>query len=224
MAKLFRLEFAGHPIQNTSKMTGTSLYAFVAIMLALAALPSASVALVVTRSVTKGFRNGAAVAAGIVCGDILFAILAIVGMAALTESAGMYFSILRYVAAGYLVFLGVSLIRARTEAQGVSSKSQQANLLFSFLSGLFLTLGDFKAILFYASIFPVLFDLRSFTFWNYGVVIALTILTVGGVKIFYAAIARRLAARFFDNKLSHVFKAIVGLLIIAAGIAVVAKS
>lgn len=45
-------------------MSTASIFAFMSIMLALAALPSASVTLVVTRSVTRGFNNGLAVAAG----------------------------------------------------------------------------------------------------------------------------------------------------------------
>lgn len=39
------------------------------IMMALAAVPSTSVALVITRSATLGIRNGLAVAMGIVLGD-----------------------------------------------------------------------------------------------------------------------------------------------------------
>ena len=54
-----------------------------AIMIVLAALPSCSVALVVTRAATLGIRNGAAVTAGIVMGDLIFVTLAILGMSTL---------------------------------------------------------------------------------------------------------------------------------------------
>ena len=47
------------------------------IMIALAAVPSTSVALVVTRSATLGISNGVAVSLGIVLGDLVFIFLAI---------------------------------------------------------------------------------------------------------------------------------------------------
>jgi len=46
----------------------------------LAAMPSTSVALVVTRSATLGVGNGFSVAAGIVLGDLVFVMLAILGL------------------------------------------------------------------------------------------------------------------------------------------------
>ena len=65
------------------------------IMIALAALPSASVALVVTRSATLGIPNGMAVAAGIVTGDLAFVMLAAAGLSVLAESMGYLFSAIR---------------------------------------------------------------------------------------------------------------------------------
>ena len=51
-----------------------------AIMAALAAIPSTSVALVLTRSATLGLANGIAVATGIVIGDLIFVLLALLGL------------------------------------------------------------------------------------------------------------------------------------------------
>lgn len=73
------------------------------IMLTLAALPSASVALVVTRSATAGFANGVAVALGIVVGDLLFVALAILGLSLLAETMGAFFAILKYLGGAYLI-------------------------------------------------------------------------------------------------------------------------
>lgn len=56
------------------------------IMVALAAMPSASVALVVTRSATLGVANGLAVSAGIVLGDLVFITFAIFGLSVVAET------------------------------------------------------------------------------------------------------------------------------------------
>lgn len=68
-----------------------SLLALFLVMIALAVVPSTSVALVVTRSATRGFQSGAAAAAGIVVGDLIFLGLAMLGMAALAHSLGSIF-------------------------------------------------------------------------------------------------------------------------------------
>jgi threonine/homoserine/homoserine lactone efflux protein len=57
-------------------------------MLVLAAIPSASVALVVTRSATLGIKNGISVACGIVLCDLIFVALAILGMGFLAKQWG----------------------------------------------------------------------------------------------------------------------------------------
>jgi len=79
------------------KMTLYSIASFFVIMLALAAMPSASVALVVARSSSFGFRNGIATAIGIVAGDLIFVAIAILGMSALAVVMGSVFSVFKYI-------------------------------------------------------------------------------------------------------------------------------
>jgi len=205
-------------------MTTTSLVAFVSIMLALAILPSASVALVVARSSTCGFMNGLAVSAGIVVADLVFASLAIAGMSAFAQSAGLYFVILRYIAGLYMIYFGIVLIRSRKSPSRIATDSRPSSLITSFLSGLFLTFGDVKAIFFYASLFPSLFDLRSFTSGDYAVVISTTVIIVGGVKIVYAAFARSIALRWTGSRISTPAKSMAGFLMICAGTSVIVKT
>ena len=76
------------------------------ILSTLAAIPSASVALVVTRSATFGVANGIAVAAGIVLADLLFIALVLLGLTVLAETMGGFFMLVRYAGALYLVWLG----------------------------------------------------------------------------------------------------------------------
>ncbi len=205
-------------------MNLTSIILFVLVMVALAALPSASVALVVTRSATRGFRNGIAVAAGIVLADLVFATLAMLGMVALAQSTGLFFSILRYVAGAYIIFMGISLIRSRNEPLMDEVNGRAATLVTSFFSGLFLTFSDLKAILFYASLFPALFDLEAFTIVDFLLVISITAITVGGVKVAYAAMARSLGSRWAGKKIAKQGKLIAGSLMIGTGVVVMAKT
>lgn len=95
-------------------MTTTAAGYLLVLMVGLAVLPSASVALVVTRSATHGFPHGAAVASGIVIGDLIFVTLAVLGLSALAETGGGFMlSVFRYLGGSYLIWLGLGLLRSR---------------------------------------------------------------------------------------------------------------
>ncbi|WP_295878568.1 LysE family translocator [uncultured Thiohalocapsa sp.] len=165
------------------------------ILALLAASPSASVALVVTRSATAWIADGAAVAAGIVLGDLVFILLTVLGLSAAAEAMGSLFMALKYLGAAYLIWLGVSLFRTghKTTESAFSGRGT-GSLTASFLAGFALTLGDVKAILFYASLFPMLLDLAALRMLDVAVIVVTTIAAVGGVKLIYALSATKLAA------------------------------
>lgn len=194
------------------------------IMITLAAIPSASVALVVVRSATGGVRNGLAVAAGIVLADLLFVALAITGMSVIAEAMGSFFVVLRYAAGAYLIWLGVQLIRSRRAPPPAPGMAPTCSTTGSFLAGFFLTLGDLKAILFYASLFPALLDLTKISLAD-GLLIALvTTITVGGTKALYAVAARRLVHRFQTPKRAALLRTGGGTLLAGTGAYLVAKT
>lgn len=178
-------------------MTLTQMLILFSSMLALAALPSASVALVVSRSASHGMWQGMLVAMGIITADLLFASLAILGMSALANWLGDVFSLVRLLAAGYLIWLGWQLLRqVRLGQPSIVAKSAWGG---SFLSGLLLTLADIKAIVFYASLFPSVVDLQVFTVVDFIYLFLLTLLAVGGVKVLYAWLGSSLAVCFGDS-------------------------
>lgn len=167
-------------------MTIIDAFFLFAVMSVLALLPSASVALVVTRSATAGLAHGAAVAVGIVLGDLVFVCLAVLGMAAVAEVMGGFFVAIKYVAGAYLIWFGLSLLRSNDFSPSVSSHQNTSSLSASFLSGLLVTLGDIKAIFFYASLFPAFVDLSRLSLLDVGFIFVITLLSVGGVKLGYA--------------------------------------
>lgn len=163
------------------------------IMLGLSVLPSASVMLVVGRTACLGLANGIAVSIGIVLGDLVFIALVILGLAFVAETMGALFMVIKYLGAAYLIFLGVTLLRSNSHKRiNVSEHTHQGNLIKSLLAGFFLTLGDVKAIVFYVSLFPVFLDLNALSVFDISVIALITIIAVGGVKVFYAISARKI--------------------------------
>ena len=187
------------------------------IMLVLAAMPSASVALVVVRSATGGLKHGVAVTLGIVLADLLFVALVIAGMSMLAEWLGAFFVALRYLAGAYLIWFGIHLLRAMHTEQAAVNVPAKLSQTGSFLAGFFLTLGDVKAILFYASLLPAFVDLTQLSLLDVLMIGVVTILAVGGVKIGYAIGARRLMARAASSRKTRCYRAVGGTLMIGTG-------
>ncbi|MFK8034894.1 MAG: LysE family translocator [Hyphomicrobiales bacterium] len=172
-------------------MTIATSFALLLIMAALAAIPSSSVLLVVTRSATIDIKNGLATAFGVVSGDLIFMTMAILGMTALAEQMGTLFVVIKYIAGAYLIWFGIGLIRSQRNQTKISNpnkapKKTKSSLAASFGAGLILTLGDIKAIFFYASLLPSFLDLATLTAMDVFIVSAITIIAVGGVKAAYA--------------------------------------
>jgi len=198
--------------------------ALFSIMLTLAAIPSTSVALVVTRSATSGLWHGAAVTVGIVLGDLLFALLAILGLTALADFMGTLFLLIRYLAGLYLIWFGISLIRNRNKTISFQPSPSTSGLLASFLTGLLVTLGDIKAIFFYASLFPTFLELSTLGQGEVASVLGVITLTVGGVKLAYAVLAKKvanIASRFPIAKRAKVAS---GSLMIGSGTYLIVRS
>lgn len=205
-------------------MSLVEILALFAAMAALALVPSSSVALVVARSSSAGFSNGSAVAAGIVVGDLVFVFLAVLGMAVLAEVVGSFFLILRYLAGAYLIWFGISLMRSKASLQLEDSGRSASKLSASFFSGLLLTLGDVKAILFYASLFPVFVDLATIGALDIAIIAVITVVAVGGVKLGYAYFAGVVVSFATNHRAERAVKVTAGGLMVGAGSYLIAKA
>lgn len=197
---------------------GSGLLLFAA-MVALAASPSSSVALVVLRSASLGVRSGFATAFGIAVGDLVFVGLAIGGLSAVSQAGGLVFGAFRYLAAGYLIWCGLSLIRSSGKATRVALPYEWGGSKFSFVAGAMLTLGDVKAILFYAALFPSFVDVTSVTGVDIVAIAAITVVSVAGTKSIYALVARSSAASaaFSGSRVGRPAKVVGGSLMVGVG-------
>ena len=188
------------------------------IMIALAALPSASVALVITRSATLGVANGVAVTAGIVLGDLVFILLAIFSLSVVAETMGSLFMIVKYLGAGYLFWLGYTLITSKsTTTITVNKTVKKQNLATSFIAGFILTLGDIKAIIFYASLLPVFVNLSTLQTTDVLIIMSVMIVSLGSVKILYAFSAAKIVTFATGSNLDNVARKTAGGFMLGAG-------
>lgn len=199
-----------------------SILALFAAMAVLAAVPSVSVLAVSARSASSGFAHGALTASGIVLGDIIFILFAVLGLVVLVEAMGTAFVLVKYTGGAYLIWLSVLIWRSRTK-QAQHKNSNNSSLLSSFMTGLLITLGDQKAILFYLGFLPAFLNLSTLTASDIVVIVAITVVAVGGVKLVYAYAAER-AGHVFGGRFSEAMNMLAAFIMLAAGVWVIARA
>ena len=96
-------------------MFGTQdLALFIASGLLLNIAPGPDTLLVVTRSASQGWRAGSAASLGICTGTLVHILAAALGVSALLATSATAFTLLKFVGAGYLMFVGIGLLLVRS--------------------------------------------------------------------------------------------------------------
>ena len=125
--------------------------------------PGPGVVMTVTNAIRYGFRGTFGGILGVSAGALAVASISATGLGVLLAASALAFTILKYVGAAYLVYLGIRLWRApapRFEEHG----AHPAGFGRRFVEGLSLQLTNPKAIFFFLSVFPQFIDRsRGFT-------------------------------------------------------------
>ncbi|MFD2053117.1 LysE family translocator [Mesorhizobium calcicola] len=176
-------------------MTPTAFLAYCAAITLAAATPGPAMFAVITNGVSRGFLRAFMAGVGVAAGDAVLVTLALLGLVALAQTFEWVFLLLKYAGAVYLVFLGVRMWRAAA-SQSDEPQASQPRLSRSFFLGASIALGNPKAILFHASIMPLILNLNTMTLADgllvVAVVISVNVLTMG----MYAALAGRASGWF----------------------------
>nr|WP_199309684.1 LysE family translocator [Synechocystis sp. FACHB-383] len=191
-------------------------------MLILAAVPSLSVLTVSSKSASGGFIHGFFATLGVVLGDIIFILIALWGLAFLQGAMGDIFVVFKYIGGIYLIWLGINTLRAKVNNQNLT-KVDAKSLSSSFSAGLLITLADQKAVIFYLGFLPTFVDVNNIVYLDTVVIILTAILTVGGMKLFYAFLAHR-SGLLISRKNKRLINYLAGTLMISVGVFLLTSS
>ncbi|MEX2517168.1 MAG: LysE family translocator [Gammaproteobacteria bacterium] len=206
-----------NPLPPEQDMTFISALGLVAAMAVLAAAPSISVFAVTSRAAISGFSHGMFVALGVVAGDMIFILLAILGLVLLVDVMGELFILAKLLGGAYLIWLGTGFWRTRNKTSQFN-KAGSGSLFSSFMTGLLITLADQKAVLFYLGFLPVFLDLKRLSYFDTGLVMLIALVAVGGVKLGYVCIAADVGKHIAGGRYSTIVNLLVAAVMIAAGI------
>ncbi|WP_417262496.1 LysE family translocator [Celeribacter sp.] len=137
------------------------LYAFALLILFLT--PGPVWLAMLARALSGGFNAAWPLALGVVIGDVLWSLLAILGVSWIVSEFDGFLTVLRWVAVGMFLLMGALLIRNADKQIAADSRLTRPGMWAGFIAGLVVILGNPKAILFYMGFLPGFFDLSSLT-------------------------------------------------------------
>lgn len=127
--------------------------AFVAATVLLALFPGPNMALIVANSVAHGTRWGLLTLLGTTSALAIQLGLVAIGMTTLLAAAGHWFTVLRWVGAAYLIFIGIQTLRA-PPASLRTTAVRERTVGGTVARGLFVSLTNPKVLLFFGAFFP----------------------------------------------------------------------
>jgi threonine/homoserine/homoserine lactone efflux protein len=138
-------------------MTLTALLVFALALIVAAGTPGPSIAALVARVLTNGFRDVLPFLAAMWIGEALWLTCAVAGLAVIARSFGMVFVALKFIGVAYLLFLAWKMWRAPANVQGSELPSARSPWRM-FVAGLLVTLGNPKIMMFYLALLPTIID------------------------------------------------------------------
>jgi threonine/homoserine/homoserine lactone efflux protein len=135
-------------------MSGGQLAAFVGVSAVVIVTPGQDTALTIRNTLLGGRRGGVATAAGVVSGQLVWALAASAGLSAVLLASAPLFTAIRVAGAAYLVLLGAqSLVAAVRGARG-AHYSRARRRRAPYRQGLLSNLGNPKMAVFFTSLLP----------------------------------------------------------------------
>lgn len=191
---------------------------FVFLSVLLCAAPGPTMLFTITQGLSKKPSKAIIGICGTLSANMIWILLSSIGVGTLIQDSGFLLSILRYMGAVYLAYLGImSLLNARGTGLQISA-DQGTTLLIVYRQGFLTTMTNPKALLCYLSFLPQFISgQRSYGFeilcWGLGY-LCVIVLVMGS----YAALALKLARYFSNARFQVNSKRVVGVGFISASL------
>lgn len=174
-------------------MTLTTLLAYSGALFVAAAIPGPGMTAIVARALGSGFRPTFVMGLGLILGDLCYLTAVILGLALVAQTFTTPFLIIKYLGAVYLAYIAWKLWTTGLIAQDIKAK-RSTNVGLSFLSGLLVTLGNPKTMLFYVALVPTLIPLEQIDLGDYAILVGTTFVILLAVLIPYILLATQARA------------------------------
>jgi len=168
---------------------------FVIAVIILSLTPGADTMYILSRSISQGKRAGVLSVLGIVTGTVFHIAFATLGLSIVLAKSAVAFETVKYLGAGYLIYLGIKSMLSKSEAFELDQKQKKTNYKRIYFSGILTNILNPKVALFFLAFLPQFinpsYQNSSISFLALG----LTFMTIGTSWCFILV--------FFSAKLSN---------------------
>lgn len=201
-------------------MTAHVWLAFAATAAILVLIPGPTVLLVISYGLGQGWRAALPTAVGVALGDFTAMTLSMLGIGALLAASAQVFTLLKWVGAAYLIWLGIKLWRAGGALDAQPRTDRASNLKMLGHAWLVTSLNP-KSITFFVAFLPQFLDPHA-DFFRQLVILESTFLVLCfSNALGYAVIASRARKMVSNPRAIGIFNKVGGSLLMGAGIAAV---
>lgn len=183
------------------------------------ASPGPDFAMMLRQSVSYGRKSGLWASLGIGLGVLVHVAYCVIGLGFLISKSILAFNLIKYLGAGYLVYIGIKALKSSAKPQSLDNMvvDRAPSAYQSFTSGLVTNALNPKATLFFLAVFSVTVSSNTpgLIKIGYGIWMAFaTAIWFGTLSIFFS----KHSVRDMFNRFGHWFERSMGALLIGLGI------
>lgn len=201
-------------------VSGYELALYALGMAGLWAVPGPVWVALLARALSGGMAAAWPLAVGVALGDAIWPLAAILGLSWIESVYGDFLAVLRWVAAGVFLAMGLLLLRAPAASARADSRLTRPGVWAGFSVGVAAVIGNPKAILFYMGALPGFFALERLTAVDAAAIVLISTLIpmLGnlGLALFLDRARRLLSSPAAMRRMNRVS----GFLLIGVGLAI----
>ena len=200
-------------------MTFETWLAFAAASTLLILIPGPTVLLVLSYALSQGRRVALAMAAGVALGDLIAMTASLAGLGALVLASATLFTLLKWIGAAYLIYLGITLLRA-SGAASFAELSPTKPLSASKVAAHATTVTALnpKSIAFFIAFVPQFITPDVALIPQFGILIATFVGIAGANALTYALLANKMRARLKNPSILQWLTRSGGIALVAMGL------
>lgn len=171
-------------------MTLASLLTYSGALFIAAVIPGPGITAIVARALGAGFRETFFMGLGLVLGDTVYLTAVILGLAFVAQTFALAFTVIKIAGVIYLAWIAWKLWSSGLISADIAAR-KAAGPVSAFISGLLVTLGNPKTMLFYIALVPTLIDIGNIGVADYALLVFATFIVLLVVLVPYMALASR---------------------------------
>ncbi|QGY39754.1 LysE family translocator [Pseudodesulfovibrio cashew] len=199
-------------------MSPETYLAFLAATIVVLIIPGPTIMLVVSCSLTQGKKAALPLALGVGLGDLTAMTASLAGLGALLATSAALFTVLKWIGAAYLIYLGVKTWRAKPELDEAMARMQPESSRTHVFRAFAVTATNPKSIAFFCAFLP--------QFLNHGapltpqlLIMGITFVTLAVINaVLYALLAARARTAVANPRTMKLVNRAGGTALIGAGL------